>query len=123
MKKLVYLFLLSVGCFASCTSNPPTYNMNAISMNVGDSVLFEIKGGRGIDLTRFFMLSNDDTDIRGMSKVPSSDTICSIKPIDKRTAVVYALKAGQDTMVVVYSHTQGIYAYGEQDYIPVTIQE
>ena len=115
MNKTFYiLFLLSAVIFTSCQYNEPeiVIHNSRIFMYVGDYVGVKVEGGKDIQIQ--YSESRDAASPVFEAKIQN----------DKNNPIlIHALHAGTDTLMVGYRWNAGIFAYGHQNGIIVTVLE
>lgn len=107
MKKNVFILLLLAVCFVSCEFKHPEVIVGTNTLTVGEETFIEVKHSQVRDIT--------------FTALHAKDSICTLSDRTEKTITVYANKVGIDTIVVDYVFAQGISAYGEDQYIPITV--
>lgn len=107
-KNFLILLTIIAAMLTSCYSNPE-YTIGTNTLTVGDTTFLEIK----------------KAEIHDIYTVQTPDSICTLKTIKERNngrnIEIYGNCAGNDTIVVFYVRVTGIYAYGEEWRIPITV--
>lgn len=111
MKKSLFLFLSILGfLFISCSPILPSFNMNHIVLDVGDSTLLEV---------------NHVEQVRSIFSLHSQDSICELNDLGRRLGkhriMVYGKNKGIDTIIIECHYVTGTSAHAYPFYVPVEV--
>ena len=112
MKRILFLSLLFVGLFlASCEKQQEpeiSFNPSKLVMYQGETSIVNVDYPK----TVHFDYSNSRNE---------ATPVFSISDIEGKSTTITALNPGVDTLFISYVYTRGIFAYGEQKLVEITV--
>ncbi len=109
-----FSFFLSILGFllVSCSPVQPSFNMDYIVLNEGDSTLLEV---------------NHVEQVRSIFSLHSQDSICELNDLGRRLGkhriMVYGKNKGIDTIIIECHYVTGTSAHEYPFYIPIEVIE
>lgn len=108
MKKLLFITIVGICLLTACTSvELPIVNVDSLSLEVGDSAYISVR--------------NTPKNKAYFDMQSSKNPICTIKELSDTSAMVYAIKTGEDFFRIYYTADRFATTVSYPIYIPTVV--